>query len=93
MFFFLFLFGCENMQFNQIINNEKKFNYKGHVNLYSVIGKNIIKTFYSFSYHENLARKNVKLMCIEFINRNNLEDVVCKYMSTKPTQKILTSLN
>ena len=91
--FYLILFGCGNIKNNQIIDNEQKFNFKSQVNLYSNEEKKIIKKFFSFSNHENLARQNVKYICSKFIITNNLEDINCKYMGTKLTEKILTSLN
>ena len=52
-----------------------------------------MKKFYEFSNNENQARQNVKKKCIEFIKNSNLKNVNCRYMGTKPTERILTSLD
>jgi|TARA_B110000261_G_C12926604_1_gene294717 hypothetical protein len=91
---FLVLQSCGNIKKSQIVDNEFKFNYRGQVNLYSSNDKkNIIKKFYKFSNDENLARLNVKTICLDYIKVNNLNHVRCKYMGTHPTEKILTTLN
>tara|TARA_B110000444_G_C18260646_1_gene331840 strand:- start:74 stop:376 length:303 start_codon:yes stop_codon:yes gene_type:complete len=90
----LVLQGCGNIKQSQIVDNEFKFNFKGQVNLYSSNDKKkIIKKFYKFSNVENLARENVKIICLDYIKVNNLNHVSCKYMGTHPTEKILTTLN
>ena len=93
MMLFLTLFGCENINRNQIIQNEQQFNFKGQVNLSYNDEKKIIKKFYSFSNHENLARQNVKHECLKFLKTNNLQNVNCKYVGIRFTEKILTSLD
>lgn len=71
-----------------------KFYFKGQANLYLKNNKKkVIKKFYEFSYHENLAKLNVNKKCLEFIKINKLNGVNCKYAGTKFTEKILTSLN
>tara|TARA_B110000037_G_C16736383_1_gene349266 strand:+ start:235 stop:540 length:306 start_codon:yes stop_codon:yes gene_type:complete len=90
----LVLFGCNDMNSTKIIDKEFTFNFKGQVNLYPINNKkNIIKKFYEFSNHEYLARQNVKIKCLNFIKTQNLKDVTCKYMGTRFTEKILTSLD
>ena len=96
--FFLIIFvtvsGCLDIKQSQIINNELKFNYKGQVNIYSNDDKRkIVKKFYEFSNDENQARQNVKKKCIKFIKFYNLDNVNCRYMGTKPTEKTLSSLD
>ena len=91
---FLTLSGCLELKQNQIINNELKFYYKGQSNIYLKDNKiKIIKKLYEFSNDENQARQNVKKKCIKYIKINNLDNVKCRYMGTKPTEKITTSLN
>ncbi len=94
LIFFLVLSGCENIKHSQKIDNEMKFYFKGQANLYLKNNKKkVIKKFYEFSYHENLAKLNVNKKCLEFIKINKLNGVNCKYAGTKFTEKILTSLN
>ena len=91
--FFLFIHGCGNISQSQNINKELKFFFKGQVNLYSNMNQKIIKKFNEFSNIENVARQNSKLNCINYVKINKLKNVNCKYMGTKQTEKILTSLN
>ena len=94
MLFLLCLYGCGNMTQSHIIDKENQFFYKGQVNLYSNINKKkIIKKFYEFSNNEDWARKNVKLTCLNYIKINKLIKSHCRYMGTKPTERILTSLD
>ena len=90
---FISLSGCLDINQSQIIKNELKFYYKAQVNVYLKDNKIIMKKFYEFSNNENQARQNVKKKCIEFIKNSNLKNVNCRYMGTKPTERILTSLD
>ena len=97
-FFFLISFlvisGCANIKQSEIINNELKFNYKSQVNLYLKNDKKkVIKKIYKFSNKEHLARDNINQLCLDYIKINNLKNVICVYMGTKHTEKILTALN
>ena len=96
--FFIIIFlianSCTDLKKSQIIDNELDFNYKGQTNLYSKDDKKkIIRKFYKFSNNENQARQNVKKKCIKFVEINNLNNVKCLYMGTKPTKKISTNLD
>tara|TARA_B110001452_G_C14806817_1_gene281540 strand:+ start:65 stop:364 length:300 start_codon:yes stop_codon:yes gene_type:complete len=91
---FLIINSCGNINQARIIDYENKFYYRGHVNLYLLNEeKKFIKKFYKFSDTENLARQNVKNDCLNFIKINKLSNGKCIYMGTKPTEKMLTSLN
>lgn len=96
--FFLLIFfilsGCNSIKQSQIINNELKFYFKGQTNLHIKNNKRkILKKFIEFSNDENQARQKVKKKCIKYIKINNLDNVKCRYMGTKFTEKVLTSLN
>jgi len=70
------------------------FYFKGHANLHlNADKKKVIKKFYEFSNHENIARQNVNKKCLEYIKINKLRAVNYKYLGTKFTEKALTSLN
>ena len=91
---FLIINSCGNINKTHTIDYENKFYYRGQVNLYlSNEKKKFKKKFYKFSNTENLARQNVKSACLNFIKINKLSNAKCKYMGTKPTEKMLTSLN
>ena len=91
--FFLIVNGCGNISQSKNINKELKFYFKGQVNLYLENDqKNIIKKFYEFSNIENTARQNSISTCSNYVKINKLDNVNCKYMGTKHTERMLTSL-
>lgn len=92
--FFLFLYECSNIKNAHVVNYNEMFYYEGKANVYSDIGEaKIVKKLSEFSDHENLARDNVKIKCLNYIKTNKLKGVNCKYMGTRPTIKITSSLN
>tara|TARA_B100001059_G_C17484379_1_gene403230 strand:+ start:238 stop:540 length:303 start_codon:yes stop_codon:yes gene_type:complete len=92
MLFVIFVNGCGNISQSKNINKELKFYFKGQVNLYSENKqKNIIKKFYEYSDIENTARQNSILTCSNYVKINKLNNVNCKYMGTKHTERMLTS--
>jgi hypothetical protein len=94
LFFFLLLYECSNIKNAHVVNYNETFYYEGMANVYSNINKSlIVKKLSEFSDHENLARDNVKIRCLDYIKINNLKGVSCKYMGTRPTIKITSSLN
>jgi hypothetical protein len=96
-FFFIllfFLYSCKNIEVSKNIDNEQTFYYKAKMNLYSNLDNSkIIKSFLEYAYLEKKAKEMVEKKCKKFINENNLKDVECKFMGTKHTEKISTSLN
>ena len=91
---FLIVNSCTDIKKSQIIDNELNFYFKGQTNLYSEDNKKkIIKKFYEFSNNENQARQNVKKKCIKFVEINNLNKENCRYMGTKPTEKVLINID
>ena len=94
LLFFLVISNCTNIRQSTKIDNEFKFNYKAQVNLYPKNGKKkIIKKFYKFSNYEYMARNSIKQVCLNYIKDNELKNLRCVYVGTKPTKKILTVLN
>ena len=92
--FTIFLYSCDTINISKTIDGENIFYFKGQTNLYSNDDKKkVIKKFYEFSNHENIARQKVNKKCLEFIKINKLRAVNCKYLGTKFTEKALTSLN
>ena len=96
-FLILFLFitqtSCNNFVSGNI-DKEQNFNHKAITNLYLLEEKNIIlKKFIEYANHEHIARQEVKKKCLNFVNQNKLKHVSCKFMGTKFTERLSTSLN
>ena len=92
--FILILSNCKNIELDKKIDKEQIFHYKAKMNLYSIKDNpEVIKVFLEYAYLEKQAKKMVKKNCEKFINQNNLKNVKCKFMGTKHTEKISTSLD
>ena len=89
-----FLCGCGVFEVSKRIDYENVYDFKAQSDLYLLSKKpKKIKEFIEYSYHEKIAKQNVKKKCSDFLKKNNLKNAQCKFKGTKQTEKITTSLN
>ena len=92
----IFLGACSTkyLNINQVLDEEQHFSFKGKSKLYSKKDKKYLDIFFiEYSHYESIAKNKVKENCLDYIKKNKLKHVECKFFGTEFTERILVAID